>query len=129
MVLVKCLVSHDRADTGGILIGRCSGVCSPIRGVVAQVKLVIFSHHSAFWIAVGIGELGYNIDSVVKTLDTGEVIDFGEPLFATLVVEAGDSSQTAACVGGKDSVSLPNRTIGPSSSTVIYRNECQMAGG
>jgi len=97
------------------------------------VQLVIFSHHSTFWIAIGGGELCYDIDSVVKTLDTGEVIDFGEPLFAALVVEASHSRQTA-CLGGigvgrKDRIRPPNRAVGPSVGTVICGNECQLAGG
>jgi hypothetical protein len=58
--------------------------------VVVQIDLVIFSHHSAFWIAVGVGELGYDVDSIVITLDTGEVIDFGEPLLAAFIIDAGD---------------------------------------
>ena len=53
---------------------------------MAQVKLVIFSHHSPLGVAVGVGELGYDVDSIVKTLDTGKVIDFGEPFFTAFIV-------------------------------------------
>ena len=74
------------------MIGNWIVIRNPIRGVVAQVKLVIFAHHSAFWIAVGVGKLGYDVDPIVKTLDTGEVVDFGEPLFAAFIIDTGDSS-------------------------------------
>jgi hypothetical protein len=88
--LVKCLVCHHRADTGGVFIAIAWFGNTRLRLVVAQVKLVIFSHHSAFGVAIGVGELGYDVDSIVITLDTGEVIDFGEPLLAAFIIDAGD---------------------------------------
>jgi len=68
------------------------------------MNLIIFSHHSALWIAVGVGELGYDVDSVVKTLYTGKVIDFGKPLLKALIIYTGNTVQTAENGGGKNSI-------------------------
>ena len=68
------------------------------------MNLIIFSHHGALWIAVGVGELGYDVDSVVKTLNTGKVIDFGKPLLKALIIYTGNTVQTAENGGGKNSI-------------------------
>lgn len=62
---------------------------------MGQIHLVIFSHHRTFWIAVGVGELCYDVDPIVKTLNAGKVINFGEPLFAPLIVDGSWALKSA----------------------------------
>jgi len=78
---------------------------------VAKVKLVIFSHHSPLGVAIGVGQLGYDIDAIVKTLDTGEVIDFREPLLSALIIDSRWTVKPTFCSRRKYSVRWPS--VGP----------------
>ena len=73
-------------------VGRGTDTFPRIQGIVSGDDVEIFSDNRAFWLAVGLDQLGKNIASIVPALGGGEAIDFGEPLFGGLIVPVGESN-------------------------------------
>ena len=75
--------------------------------------MVVFLYFGPLGVAVGIGQLSLDVDSIVEALDSGEVINFGEPLFSSLVGDASWAVKPTLCICRKYSIGGPSiRPVG-----------------
>ena len=70
---------------GGLVIHEWA--CADIRrGIITEIKMVVFPGHSPFRHKICSHQLGYNINSVIKALDGRKLVDLREPLLGGLII-------------------------------------------